>query len=88
MARAKEQGLGLLAMKSCVDVPGEQWEDVMAAIIADEHVHTLVRTVTGKADVEPTLAEARPKSQDELDADAYCRSVGLLPPEGEAAQSH
>jgi len=74
VARAKEQGLGLLAMKSCVDVPGEQWEDVMAAIIADEHVHTLVRTVTGKADVDRWLGVVR-RAVAEADA---LRESGVL----------
>ena len=59
LARAKEQGMGLLAMKTCADVPGEQWEEVMGAIIAAEQVDSLVRTVAGKADVDRWLGVAQ-----------------------------
>ncbi len=45
-----------------------------------------VMRLAGKEEVAVSLSEDRPKSQDELDAEAYMRSVRLLPPEGETAQ--
>ena len=51
-----------------------------------EKLDRLFQRVTrpsGTAAEKPTRPENRPKTKDELDAEAYLRSVGLLPPEGE-----
>jgi hypothetical protein len=41
----------------------------------------LLRLLCRKAAAEPTVEEKPPKSQDQLDAEAYLRSIGMLPPE-------
>lgn len=49
-----------------------------------EKLDRLFQRVTrpsGPAAEKPTRPENRPKTKDELDAEAYLRSVGLLPPE-------